>query len=141
MQNSELESNSVRPMLCEELQRAVGTSLIRHRSVLDTLSKLNEASARVNRAVLKSATSCGCVDIVARKPRIPANISLAELRDFMPTHVEGAFCPNCQDVIEDEMGGLLFYIAALCNASELSLHHVMEKEQRKLHTLGMFHGS
>ena len=54
-----------------DFQAAVSVCLIRHRSVLDVITKFQEASARVNRAVAKSVTVCGCMEINASKQRLP----------------------------------------------------------------------
>ena len=58
------------------LQEAVSEFLIRHRSVLDIISKFQEANARVNRAVVKAVTSCGCVEVEAGRQKFPADISV-----------------------------------------------------------------
>src|SRR3972149_4331977 len=43
------------------LQHLASQYLIRHRSVLDVQSKLNESAARVSRALANAVASCGCV--------------------------------------------------------------------------------
>ncbi|HEY8448864.1 MAG TPA: DUF1573 domain-containing protein, partial [Bacillota bacterium] len=104
----------MKDLLCDEFQEAVSRCLVRHRSILDVVSKLQEATARVNRAVVKAATTCGCISIEASKPEIPPDISLEELRAYMTTHVAGTMCESCQETLEDEIGKLWFYTAGLC---------------------------
>ena len=58
---------------CIDFQTAVEEYLIRHRSILDVLTKHQEATARVNRAVAKAVTECGCISITAERQRIPAD--------------------------------------------------------------------
>src|SRR3972149_11633490 len=70
-------------------QDTVNQYLIRHRSILDVQSKLSEAAARVNRAIAKSVTNCGCISIDASRQRFPVELSLAEIREMMQTHVNG----------------------------------------------------
>lgn len=129
----------VKDLLCDGFQETVGQFLIRHRSVLDVMSKMQEATARVNRAVTKSVTSCGCVEISASKQRVPSSLtSLSEVRDYMATHLSGQMCEHCREVLESEIGGALFYLTALCNIAGLDLHEVLLKEHTKLQTLGVF---
>src|SRR3712207_8572531 len=39
---------------------------LRHRSLLDIITKLQETEGRINRAIAKSVTNCGCIEIDAR---------------------------------------------------------------------------
>lgn len=128
----------MKDLLCDEFQVAVDECLLRHRSILDVVSKLHEAEARVCRAALKAATTCGCVAIEARKPEIPADATLQDLKRYMQTHLVGRLCEHCREVLEDEVGKLLFYLAALCNLLDLNLYDVLLKEHKKLQALGRF---
>jgi len=128
--------------LCEGFQEAVNAFLIRHRSILDVLSKLGESSSRVNRAVAKAVTSCGCIKINATKQSIPPDIgSLASVKDYMKNHVEGKLCEYCTEILEDEIGRTLFYLTALCNVLGLSLSDIMKKEEERVTCLGIFNFS
>jgi hypothetical protein len=131
----------IKDLLCDGFQEAVEEYLVRHRSILDVLSKYQESSARVNRAVAKSVTSCGCIKISADKQKVPSNITLGELKQYMETHVKGNVCEHCKDVIEDEVGAQLFYMAALCNLLDINLYDVFLKEHKKIETLGIFNFS
>lgn len=122
----------------EEFQNTVTNCLVRHKSIIDVLAKIDETSARVNRAISKSVTSCGCIQINAKKQQIPADISLCELASYMETHLDGKLCANCREVIEQEIGNHLFYIAALCNLLDLSLKDILYEENEKLSTLGIY---
>lgn len=129
----------MKDLICDEFQNVVGELLIRHRSILDILTKLSEASCRVNRAVAKSVTDCGCISIQAEKRQIPVDVqTFEELRKFLDDHVQGSLCPNCEDILVGEMGKLLFYIAALCNTLNISLYDVIIKEYKKSSALGVF---
>lgn len=126
-------------LLCDGFQEAVDEYLIRHKSILDVLSKLGESSCRINRAVAKSVTSCGCIRIDATKQSIPPDVgSLDSIRDYMKNHVEGHLCEYCTEVLEDEIGRTLFYLAALCNVLDLDLSSILQKEQERLTCLGVF---
>lgn len=128
----------MKDLLCDQFQAAVDECLLHHRSILDVISKLHEAQARVGRAAVKAATSCGCVAIEARRPEIPADASLEQLRQYVGTHLVGQLCEHCREVIEDEVGKLLFYLAALCNHLDVNLYDVLIKEHKKLQALGRF---
>ena len=132
----------MRDLLCDGFQEAVDEYLIRHKSILDVLSKLGESSGRANRAVAKAVTSCGCIKIDATKQTIPPDIgSLALIKDHMKNHVEGHLCEHCVEILEDEIGRNLFYLAALCNVLDLNLYDILLKEQERVTCLGIFNFS
>lgn len=124
--------------LTDQFQSMVKSLLIRHQSILDILSKGQETSARVNRAVVKSVTSCGCHAVNARKKSLPIDASLADLKELLDSQLEGIVCDNCRDIVEAELGKQLFYIAALANTLDISLTDVLDQEHKKLQTLTIF---
>lgn len=129
----------MKDLICDEFQNVVGELLIRHRSILDITSKLSESVSRVNRAVAKAVTECGCISVDASKIQIPPEIdSIKELKNFLDSHVRGNLCPHCEEIIINEMGKMLFYSAALCNTLDISLYDVFIKEYKKATTLGIF---
>ncbi len=131
----------MKDLLCDEFQAMVSECLIRHKSILDVLTKLQESGSRINRAVVKSVTNCGCVQIQAQRPEIPAEISLHDLKNHMGTHLNGKLCENCQEVMESEIGVQMFYLAALCNLFDMNLYDILIKEHKKLSALGIFNFS
>lgn len=128
----------MKDVLFDEFQDSVGKSLIRHKSILDVMTKYQESAARINRAIAKATTSCGCVSVDAHKQRVPPDISLEEVANYMESHVHGHLCENCQDIVESEIGNSLFYLAALCELLDLNLYDIMLKELKKLRTLGIY---
>ncbi len=129
----------MKDLICDEFQNVVGDLLIRHRSILDVLSKLSEANCRVNRAVIKAVTECGCISIQAEKLQLPEGIdSYAQLREYMDNHIRGVLCEHCNEVITSEMGKMLFYTAALCNTMDINLYDVFLHEYKKASALGVF---
>ena len=120
-------------------QATVSEYLLRHRSILDVQSKLSEAAARINRAVAKSVTTCGCISVNASKQKFPTDVSFRELKPFMATHLAGEMCEKCREVAESEIGATLFYLAALCSLLNLNLRDVLEKEYSRVNALGVFH--
>jgi len=128
----------MRDLLCDEFQNAVSETLIRHKSILDVLTKFQEATARVNRAVAKAVTSCGCLRINAAKQELPEGLSLQELRERLPCHLEGRLCDACAEALEEEIGNHLYFLAALCNVLDLNVFDILLKEHKKVSTLGVF---
>lgn len=119
-------------------QAAVSQYLIRHKSVLDVISKLQEANARVSRSVVKAVTACGCIEVSAARQELPNDITYWEMKRYMTTHVEGTICEQCKEVLEAELGRNLFYLAALCDLFSLDFHDVIEGERKRVAALGVF---
>jgi hypothetical protein len=129
----------MKDLICDEFQNTVGDLLIRHHSIVDVLSKLSESACRVNRAVIKSVTDCGCVSIQAEKIEIPDHLeSVAELKACLDSHLRGDLCSHCDEVVMGELGKLLFYTAALCNVLNINLYDVFIKEHKNSQALGFF---
>ena len=128
----------MKDLICADFQSSVAKCLLRHRSILDVMSKMQETTARTNRAVTKSVTCCGCVEIHGHKQRIPDDTPLDKADQYLSTHLHGNLCPDCREQIETELGALLFYMAALCNVLDISLYDVLVQEQKKLYSLGPF---
>lgn len=121
-----------------EFQSKVAELLVRHKSILDTLSKLQESSATVNRSVCKAVTSCGCLSVKAGKQAYPPDISLKECKDFASAHLEGHLCEVCREIISEKLGNNLFYMVALCNLLDFDLDELINKELQRLNTMGHF---
>lgn len=129
----------MKDLICDEFQNTVGNLLIRHHSVVDVLTKLSESTCRVNRAVIKSVTDCGCVCIEAGKTELPEHLeSVEELKKCLDNHLRGDLCQQCNEIIMGEMGKMLFYTAALCNVLDINLYDVFIKETKHSQALGYF---
>jgi hypothetical protein len=125
-------------MIFHEFQSAVDDCLVRHRSVIDVMSKLSESTSRVNRAVAKAVTACGCVQVQAQRQVFPQEVPLAEMSRHVATHLSGELCEQCREAVDNEIGRNLFYLAALCNLMGLSLYDALLKENSRLFALGVF---
>lgn len=119
-------------------QQQVSTLLLRHRSFLDVTSKFQESNGRVNRALMKAVTECGCLEVHATRQSYPADGSLLELKDELKTHLSGQICENCKDILKAEMGKNLFYLTSLCNLLDIDLQEVIDEESARLSALGPF---
>lgn len=121
-----------------KFQDKVDEVLIRHKSILDIITKMEDSNARISRAIIKSSTSCGCVEICAKKQDIPEDISLQELPQYMNNHLAGKLCPICKEKIKQEFGDHLFYLAAMCSTLDIDFEEVLKSEYDKINTLGRF---
>lgn len=138
------EARQTRPVstteteLTSEFQAAVSEYLIRHRSILDILSKMHEATARVQRAVAKAVTLCGCVNINAQRQSVPEGTKYSELNQYVQNHLSGQLCEGCRDVLETELGQSFFYTVALCETLNLKSTDIFNQEKQRVTTLGVF---
>ncbi|CUO78246.1 DUF1573 domain-containing protein [Clostridium perfringens] len=130
----------MKDVIFDDFQNSVNNSLLRHKSILDILSKYQESQARANRAICKAVTNCGCIEICAKKQNMleDTDLSLEELNPRLSSHIKGDLCENCREVIERELGNNLFYLTSLCNALDLNLFDILLKEYNKMDTLGKF---
>jgi len=126
-------------MCLKEFQQKVDSVLIRHRSALDILTKLQESNAKVNRAVAKSATSCGCTQLHITKFQVPKDISFSEVKDYASNHIEGVPCEMCKEKIEQEISNNVFYLFALCNLLNIDMDDLLNDfYKNQLETLGKY---
>ncbi len=125
----------------QEFQDQVSELLLRHRSLLDVLSKFQQSNSSVNRSVIKAITECGCIEVNAKKQPYSADLTQEQLKEILETHVSGKLCEQCQDVVSAELGRNLFYMSALCNLLQVDLEEVIADESRKCSTLGFFNMS
>ena len=128
----------MKDVIYDEFQNKVDEVLIRHANLLDIVSKMDEAASKSNRAVIKSITNCGCVKLDVSQTEFPEGLTYDALKEYRAEHIQGKPCPVCRDKIEEELGRLEFYVAALCNVLDLNLYDVLLKEYNKINTLGKF---
>jgi len=122
-------------------QSQVSELLLRHRSLLDVLSKYQQTNSTVNRSVIKAITECGCIEVDAKKQPYDSaekDTSSNSVQELTHTHVNGHLCDACRDVVNAELGKNLFYMSALCNLLHVDLNEVLDKESRTCSTLGKF---
>ncbi|NLV89379.1 MAG: DUF1573 domain-containing protein [Tissierellia bacterium] len=124
-------------LICKDFQEQVSQVLIRHKSILDIITKLDQYNARINRALAKSVTNCGCISINATKQDYDRD-SFEEMLNTLNNHIVGKLCDNCKEVMNEEIGSYLFYLAALCNSLDLDLDQIIESEYNTIKTLGIY---
>lgn len=125
----------------KQFQEQVSELLLRHRSLLDVLSKYQQSNSAVNRSVIKSITECGCIEVDAKKQPYDADASGEQIKNLLGTHVKGELCDQCMEIVVSELGKNLFYMSALGNLLHIDLNEVLDKESKKCHTLGFFNMS
>lgn len=131
----------MKDVIFDDFQNAVDESLLRHRSILDILTKLQESESRINRAVAKSITTCGCIQVDSKNQKSPEDMEIIDIEDLkkcLKCHTQGALCENCKGIIESEIGNNLFYLASLCNLLDLNLYDILLRELSKINTLGKY---
>ena len=116
---------SLKDVFAVDFQTAVETYLDRNRNILDTLSKYTVASARLERAIVKASTQCGCIAVSSTAPRSTSGIT-------------GTLCDNCREVIEQELGETLFFLTAAASSLGLSIYDAMLSEKQALSLLGNY---
>jgi hypothetical protein len=129
----------VKDLLYDEFQSLVASHLVQSKSILDASAKLAESNGRVQRAIARSVTQCGCIQVEASRQRIPEVESLEELSRRLDSHVRGQLCEDCREQVETEIGNLLVYAAAVCELLGISLYDCVLREEKRVQTLGMFH--
>ena len=129
----------MKDIIINDFQSLVDELVARNKSLLDTISKSQETNARVNRAIAKAITHCGCIKLSAAKQHLPCDVDLSEMPSHLSTQIEGELCSKCRDIVETELGSNLFYLASLCNSLNLDLYDILIRESGRLQTLGKFH--
>jgi len=124
--------------MVDEFQFTVGELLVRNKSILDQITKFQDSNGRVNRGIIKTVTQCGCLNIHAEKQPYDPDAEFEEIRDSMDTHLKGALCDNCRDLIEKDIGRNLFYLASICNTLDLNLYDIIIKELDRIKMLGKY---
>ena len=128
----------MKDIIFDDFQNTVSESLLRHKSILDIMTKYTESSSKVNRAVAKAVTNCKCIDVATNDKASDSTDSIDEITTCLDTHINGEICDHCREIIETEMGNNLFYLTSLCNVLGISLYDVLLKENNKISTLGKY---
>ncbi|GAA0177967.1 hypothetical protein SH2C18_10970 [Clostridium sediminicola] len=130
----------MKDVIFDDYQNAVSENLLRHKSLLDIMTKLQESEARINRALAKSVTNCGCIELNAEKQPLPQDEDgdIEDFKTYFNTHLMGSMCDTCREILERELGNNLFYLTSLCNLLDLNLYDILLKEYNRINTLGKY---
>ncbi len=127
--------------IINNFQYTVDHNLIRNKSIMDQLTKLQDCSSKVNRTISKAATSCGCIEILASKqayPNLDTDLCFDDLPNLMCTHLKGELCEKCHDHLEREIGRTLFYLTSICSTFGMHLSDAFIRELRQIEILGKY---
>lgn len=122
----------------DSFQYAVSELIVRNKSILDEMTKLDDSNARINRTISKAVTQCGCIRINARKQEYPEDMDFDNINTSLSSHLEGKLCPNCRDILENDIGRNLFYLTTICNNLDLNLYDIILKESDRLRLFGKY---
>ncbi|MCX7921086.1 MAG: DUF1573 domain-containing protein [Clostridia bacterium] len=122
----------------DQFQFTVNDLLVRNKSIIDLITKFQDSNARVNRAIVKSVTQCGCIKVHAKKQVFPEDGDFEEIKNAMKTHIDGKLCENCRDLIEKDIGRNIFYLTSICNTLDLNLYDIIIKEHDRIKMLGKY---
>ena len=128
----------MKDIIVDDFQYTVQELLVRNKSILDSLTKFQESNSRINRAIIKAVTQCGCISVNAKKQVIPDDATFEEVRDLMDSHLDGKLCDNCRDTVEKEIGRNLFYLASISNNLDLNMYDMIIKELERIKLLGVY---
>ncbi len=132
-----MDINKNQNNIIDSLQDEVKLSLVRHKSILDIITKLQEYNSRINRAVAKSVTTCGCIEIHAKKQEFESK-SLEDMVEKVDSHITGDICPDCKEVLEQEIGAYVYFLTALANTLNFKLSDTIQKELERTKALGVY---
>lgn len=130
--------SKIKDTALDSFQYAVSELLVRNKSILDEMTKLEDSNARINRTISKAVTHCGCIKINAGKQEYPEDMDFDKIKASLSSHLEGKLCPSCRDIIEKEIGRHLFYLTTICNNLDLNLYDIILKEYERLQLLGKY---
>ncbi len=133
---SDNTSNNISKL--RHLQQKADEYLVINPSVLQILLQLEQNALRLNRTALRASNTCGCIRLGSEKLLLPEGATWEEMRQQPTGDVLAGICPECRNDMQDKLGALLFYAAALCNAFDLDLDEITEREIQKLDLLGYF---
>ena len=108
------------------------------------MSKLQESESRLNRAVTKAVTNCGCVKLSAEKQVLCSDKENCDsnLHQSPSSHITGNLCENCVDIIESELGNHFFYLFSLCNTLNINLYdniYLHRQQNQNHHVFEVYH--
>jgi len=134
----EVSMGELKDTALDSFQFAVSEFLVRNKSILDEMTKLEDSNARINRTISKAVTQCGCIKINACRQEFPDEMDMEKIKAALSSHIEGELCPNCRDILEKDIGRHLFYLATICNNLDLNLYDIIIKEHERVQLLGKY---
>jgi len=119
----------LKDLMADNFQYTVSEQLICNRSILDILSHHQESTAKIQRTIAKTISSCGCVQMEINREQPIGDVN---------NDLTGSLCSRCRERIENEIGRSLVYLAALCNLLDVNMFDVIIQEHNKMELLGRY---
>ena len=133
--------NPFKDSMIDHFQYTIDNSLVRNKSIIDQLTKLQDCCSKISGTIGKAATTCGCIQINAIKQPYPAaclDMSIDDLHHLMCTHLEGKLCEDCLEHLERQIGRTLFYLTSICNTFDMNLSDAFARELKQVEILGKY---
>ena len=103
---------------------------------------MQESSARVQRAVAKAVTVCGCIEIDAARQALPdpasEDISYADLKQYVQSHLGGSFATIAATSSKRSWARPTFTPPRCAETFNLHAADILAKEKQRLDTLGIY---
>ncbi len=119
-------------LILEEFQYLTEEQLKRNSSLLDLMTKTETTGGKINRALSKAITHCGCIRLDAQTHQ------RAELTSKERAQIKGTLCDTCREELEKVIGEHLFYLTGLLGPLDLSLYDLFLTELGRQKTLGKY---
>lgn len=120
------------------LQQKADEYLIVNPAALQILLQMQINCLRLQQSLLAAANTCGCVKLGTDKLPLPEDADWQQLKALPTGDDLTALCPNCRLELQERLGALLFYAAALANTLDFDLTEICDREIDKLDLLGYF---
>ena len=133
--------NPQKNSMIDIFEYTVDNSLVRNKSIIDQLTKLQDCCSKISSTIGKAATTCGCIQINATKQAYPpfcSDLSINDLHHLMCTHLQGQLCEDCQEHLERQIGRTLFYLTSICNTFDMNLSDAFARELKQVEILGKY---
>ncbi len=118
--------------ILEEFQYLTEEQLRRNAGLPDLMTKLETTGGKINRAVSKAMTHCGCIRYGSEKP-LEEEHSAKERAG-----IGGDLCETCREEFERAVGEHLFYLAGLLGALDISLYDMICAEISRQKMIGKY---
>ncbi|MBQ2888341.1 MAG: hypothetical protein IJE29_05415 [Firmicutes bacterium] len=121
-----------------DLQQKADEYLVVNPAALQILLQMQINCLRLQQSLLAAANTCGCAKLGTDKLPLPENADWKQLKALPTGDDLTKLCPNCRLELQERLGALLFYAAALANTLNFDLTEICDREIDKLDLLGYF---
>ena len=119
-------------LILEEFQYMIDQQIRRNGSLIDMLTKLETSGGKLNRALVKAVTHCGCISLDLKRKCTDCSDAKGRAK------ISGTLCEGCREEVERAMGEHLFYLTAMLSPLDLSLYDLFLGEAQRQKMLGKY---